>query len=89
MIIGEGEIYDTGLDDMGALYRSLRAEYGRCTGHVYIDTAEEEARKVGWVFEKRERYQDTGDTYLQTTWVHVFTAMPTVTRVFHHAKVGR
>lgn len=60
-------------DNMGQLFRSLRNEHGRCTGHVYIDSMDGEVVPVGWVFVKRAQYGDRGPrrTYLQSTWVSV------------------
>jgi hypothetical protein len=52
----------------GDIFRLARAEYGRCTGRVYVDT-EDGARAIGWVFEKRERYTDDGNVYLAATWI--------------------
>lgn len=55
----------------GAVYRFGLVEYGRCTGKVYVDRREGTTVHTGYVFEKRERYEDTGDTYLCETWVTV------------------
>jgi hypothetical protein len=76
-IFGESGWYEPYTTDLGRLFRDLRAEYGRCTGHVYIDTARgtdppgvySATRTVGWVFEKLCHYEDTGDPYLRVVWV--------------------
>lgn len=57
--------------DTGEVYRTMRSEFGRCTGRVYQDT---DAGTVacGWVFLKRDRYEDAPDkTYLHETWVTI------------------
>jgi hypothetical protein len=80
--IGESGVYETCYEDKGKLYRAMVREYGRCTGHVYIDP---DAKVVGWVFLKRKEYEDTHETYLAETWVTVHTAPDTVTRTAHYA----
>jgi hypothetical protein len=65
-------------DDIGRLYRALVREFGRCSGHVYVDTTDGETIPVGWVFVKRVEYDDAGRygfrgdrTYLREVWVSV------------------
>lgn len=65
-------------DDIGALYAGCVREFGRCTGHVYVDTTAGEVVPVGWVFVKRVEYDDAGRygfrgdrTYLREVWVSV------------------
>jgi hypothetical protein len=57
--------------DVGAIFRFCRDEFGRCTGAIYRDKPDGSAQKIGWCFEKRERYEDTGGKFLQETWVSV------------------
>lgn len=64
-------------DDIGQLYASCVREFGRCTGHVYVDT-DTGTVPVGWVFVKRVEYDDVGRygfrgerTYLREVWVSV------------------
>lgn len=85
---GESEPTDTGYEDgqMGDLFRSCQREYGRCVSRVYVDR-DGETHPVGWVFQKRDRYEDTGDTYLREVWVTVHTAPPTRTVQYHYAEV--
>jgi hypothetical protein len=79
-------VYATGYDHAGKLFRALRKEYGRCTGHVYIDTADpQHPQKIGWVFVKRQTYSNSRETYLQEVWVTVHTAPPTRTVTYHYA----
>ena len=59
-------------ETLGDLFRDLTKDYGRCKGRVYRDTKVGTVR-VGWTFEKRERYTDTkASYYLQETWVEVY-----------------
>jgi hypothetical protein len=83
---GDSGKYEPFTDDLGQLYKSLRAEYGRCTGHVYIDTKEHRTKTVGWVFLKRMVYEDsrTNETYLREVWVTLLDAPDDVTVREHH-----
>lgn len=69
---GDSEWYETFTRDIGKLYRSLRKEYGGRVVTMYRDT-DGPPVKVGWVFTKRVRYEDTPDTYLREVWVEVST----------------
>lgn len=57
------------------LYRFFLAEYGRCTGKVYVDT-DEGTKHVGYVFERRARYEDCAETYLHETWMTLGEHVP-------------
>jgi hypothetical protein len=91
---GESGVYETRFAHVGDLFRFLRSEYGRCTSKMYVDTLElgpapartKTAPKViGWVFVKRDRYEDTGEPYLLETWVTVHEKRPTRTVKYHYA----
>lgn len=79
-------VFESRCETPGEAYREfLGYSAGRCTGKVYIDHPETgEARQVGWVFQKRERYSDArrpyteNDYYLEETWVVVHTKKRTV-----------
>ena len=64
--------YEEKLDkqDRGCLFRRLSREFGRCSSKVYV----EEGTQVGWVFEKKNRYddaKDANDTYIMETLVTI------------------
>lgn len=86
---GDSEPYETYADDCGQLFRDMQREYGRCRGRMYIDSAEG-IKAVGWVFEKRMRYEDARDNdperdyYLREVWVAIHDAPDTVTRERHY-----
>ena len=63
-------------DNKGDLFKKLQEEYGRCTGKMYIDTAEGEVIQVGWVFEASKKYEDVPEQYLHESWIEVFTKEP-------------
>ena len=69
-IFGESEIYQPFTNNLHVLYRSLQKDYGRCIGKLFRD-CDDQTLVCGWVFEKREKYEDTEETFLQHTWVNV------------------
>lgn len=85
--LGESEVYETGMETAGELYRAYNSEFGRCISKVYQHT-DDGISAIGWVFLKRANYDDDGgETYLQETWVTVHTAPPTVTTEYHYLEV--
>lgn len=81
--LGESDVYETFTDDRGELYRAMRKQFGRCTSKVYH--GETDPKEIGWIFVKRQKYQDSRETYLQETWVTVHTKLPTRTIKYHYA----
>lgn len=71
-IFGSSDPHEPYTDHTGALFRDLQREYGRCTGHVYIDTKSRGTLAIGWVFVSRQKYGDSNDTYLREVWVTLF-----------------
>lgn len=78
------EVYESCCDTRGYLFRIMRSEYGRCTGRVLVTTQGGD-RQVGWVFVKRQKYDDSDDTFLMETWVTVHMGPPTKTIEYHYA----
>jgi hypothetical protein len=78
---GESGVYETFTNDKGELYKLLVREYGRCISKVYIDSLEESGdhKAIGWVFEKRVKYDDCNKTYLLETWVTLHKSEPVKT----------
>ena len=88
--IGDVEPYETMYYayEQGKLYRLLQREYGRCISKVYIDVAGSKPKAMGWVFQKRQRYEDVNETYLAETWISLHTAPDTVTREPHYKTIS-
>jgi len=61
--------YEPFTDNLGQLFKFLQKEYGRCVSRVYQDAPDRVADPIGWVFQKRVKYQDCNETYLQEVWV--------------------
>lgn len=82
--IGTSDVYETFATTPGELYRFCLKEYGRCTGKVYVDSPSGPPLHVGWIFEGRDKYEDTRETYLRHVWVTIHEAPDTVTRTPHY-----
>lgn len=72
---GESGWYEPFTDSRAKLFRSLQREFGRCVSRVYQDTPDGKPDAIGWVFEKRMRYDDARgnnadrDFYIREVWV--------------------
>lgn len=87
-LFGEGEPYEPFTDNIGRLFRSLSKEYGRCTGRMYYERKQGGDVPIGWVFEKRMRYEDANKYYIREVWVSLHDAPDTVTREAHYHELG-
>ena len=56
-------------DSVSDIYKAALKEYGRCISKIYVDGKDNAVKHVGWVFQKRCKYEDCNETYLQETWV--------------------
>lgn len=63
---GESDWYEPWTDDRGEIFRDAQKEYGRCVSKVYRDLPGGEVRAVGWVFEKKMRYEDARPIFQST-----------------------
>lgn len=61
--------------DTGDVYRYGRDEWGRCIGRVYVDT-DAGTLPCGWVYQSRQRYEDTGEPYVREVWLQLVTETP-------------
>lgn len=82
--IGETGVFEAWTNDRGKLFRSLQREYGRCTGAVYTERPNGKARRIGWTFQKRVRYEDCNETYLREVWVTLHARMPKTTTKYYY-----
>ena|ERR1051325_3498125 len=84
---GESDVYETWADvsQKAQLIAWLKKEYGRIVSKVYIDQKDAPPKTIGYVFEKRVKYDDCTKTYLQHVWVTFHTAPPTKTTTYHYA----
>jgi len=80
----ETEVYETCYNSIGKLFKACQQDYGRCISKQYIG----ERQQIGWVFEKRVKFEDCGDTYLQEVWVSVHDKTPETTVKYFYSKEG-
>ena len=80
---GESGVYETFTDNIGELFLSCQKEYGKCVSKMFVDSSNG-AKQIGWVFEKRRKYEDCNDTYLCETWVSLHDAPETRSVEYHY-----
>ena len=51
------------------VYHAAKKEYGKCISKVYINNSVGKAQHIGWSFQKKCKYDDTNDEYIQTAWI--------------------
>ena len=73
---------------VGDIFRYSQKEFGRCVSKVYLDT-DDGVKQIGWVFQKRERYEDSKETFIHETWVSLYDVYyPTIVKQPHYINVG-
>lgn len=72
LIISDSEVFESRFTTVEEMFKDCQKEYGRCAGKVYVGN--KHPKQIGWAFEKRVKYTDSDDTYLQRTWVTLHTA---------------
>lgn len=72
---GSSDWVETFTDDLFELFKSLRSEYG-APAKMYRDREGSSPIQVGWVFNKTAKYDDSKETYKQTTWIEVSKTEP-------------
>jgi hypothetical protein len=70
-IIGETDIYETFTDSKGKLFKALQNEYGRCISKIFVDDLDGKTKQVGWVFEKKQKYDDVNEFFILETWITI------------------
>jgi len=68
-MVGDSGEYEPYTNDIGALFKEFQKEYGRCISKVYIDKGN---IAIGWVFEKKTKYNDCEQYYIQHTWISLY-----------------
>lgn len=70
-IFGENDWYESYCDTRAEQFRACQLEYGRCVSKMYRDDDKFAPLPVGWVFERKEKYEDCDDHYIREVWVEV------------------
>lgn len=66
------------------IYRLMLSDGYRCVGKVYIG----EAVPIGYVFERREKYVDTEETFIAHVWVEFHAKEPENNIKYHYLPLG-
>jgi hypothetical protein len=82
----EGEPYESSCDDPGRLFKLMQREYGGCVSKCYLDNVvnPDKPQHIGWVFQKRVKFEDSSDTYIQEVWVTLHEKAPTKRTEYHY-----
>ena len=81
--IGESTCDDPYMSTTGEVYRFGVKEYGRCTGKVWVDCSSHARHHVGWVFQGRDTYEDSDETYLREVWIGLYETIDGERRPFY------
>ena len=54
-----------------AIFLWLNCNYGKCTGKMYREVKNGKDIHIGYVFQKRELYDDTPEIYLAEYWIEL------------------
>jgi hypothetical protein len=87
-IIGDSGEYEPYTENLNELFKSYQKENGRCISKVYIDTKDKQIIAVGWVFEKKVKYTDCDDYYIQHTWITLYKKKTKIIDKHYYMKIG-
>ena len=82
--LGSSGLFKPYTDDIKQLFCRLQREYGRCTSKVYLDALDGTIKAIGWIFEKRRKYDDCEQYYTQETWIILHDEQPEVKTINHY-----
>lgn len=82
--LGESGIYETYFTNISQAYAECIKSYGRCVGKIYVDSPEKKAMHIGWVFRKREKYEDCNEYFVKETWCSFHAKQDDVKRISHY-----
>jgi len=71
-IMFESDEQEAWTGNLGKLFKTLQKEFGKCTSKMYVDK-NGTAIQSGWVFQKKCKYTDCSEHYLQTAWISIFS----------------
>ena len=80
------DIEDSEIETLNDLYKYGLEHYGKCTGKVYIDISDQKAMHIGYIFLKKDKYEDTKESFLRETWLSIEHYKETITRKHFEVK---
>lgn len=72
LYLGDSGVFESRFTTVNEVFKDCQQEYGRCINKVYV--GEKDPKQIGWVFQKRVKYTDCDETYLQEAWVTLHAA---------------
>ena len=87
--LGEPAFYEAISENVGEVFSEARKEFGRCIGSVYVESPGPKPPRIGWVFEKIERYTDSGESYINETWITLHKELPDKRMTFHYINLDK
>jgi hypothetical protein len=82
-LLGEPEVTtDLFSGAPGDIFRAAQAEYGGCVSRIFVDT-KAGTKTCGWVFQRREKFEDCDETFLREVWVELLERPDTVEHTSH------
>jgi len=69
-VFGDTPFYIAFTDSRNDLFKACQREYGRCVSPILIETRYG-TKVAGWVFQKKDYYEDTHEPFIRETWVEV------------------
>lgn len=75
---GEQTVVNPSSTDVSEIFHACRSAYGRCVSRIYVDT-NSGPKACGWVFQRREPYEDSTERYVREVWVQLLAEPDTVT----------
>jgi hypothetical protein len=68
-LVNSNGYYESYFKTSYELYKFCKKEYGKCISKVYVDIPDGTADTIGWVFEKKQKYERSNEHYIQQVWV--------------------
>jgi hypothetical protein len=81
---GKTDPEETEFETKGEVFKWCLKRFGKCVSRVYIDRESGRPRKIGWVFQKRVKYDDCNQMFLQETWITLHKAPSEHKTVYHY-----
>jgi len=75
------DIEDSVISNLKELYAFGLSEYGKCVNKVFIDRDNKQLQ-VGYCFEKKVKYEDCDETYIQETWLSIEHYIETIEKKY-------
>ena len=75
-------IEKTDINNLTDLYHFGVKEYGKCISKMHVDDKEGNAKHIGYVFHKKQHYEDSKGSYLMETWLSMEHYFETVEREY-------